>query len=623
MTQKEQKLFFESVKFDDLASFCAHIEKDENLLKTSFGRFPLLSTLYLYGSKKIIKRFEEKLLPIADFCVLNEPFELYKTFKNKSDKSLRLYAGKQNFVMPIEMLAILHKDAKVKKTFSGEKYNLQKIYDFNEQKTQFEEKKIKISAKPKTIKNIQRSAWVVIPTALVVTCFFIFAVFFGLGTEMFPRKIHSYADIIAVAEGTGCYSLNEDVTIDGENISNFSANLNANGHIIKVKNGKSLFDKLSGTLRNATIEFVENDFSLFESMGIVANENAGTIENVKVICKGGITAEDEVQLSGFVLENNGTISNSNIEIQLQFSSNSGKDVYFSGFAYENNGEISSCKVLQSTINCTDVDASGIAVKNNVDATISNCENNAVIYQNVETKDWSPTLAGIVLTNFGSVENCVNHGNISATNEKEDNENSTILIGGICSINYNNVSHSKNDAELCSSSKTSTVFVGGICAQVIVQENINAGVDGCASIGKITIEKDSNEYYAFGGGIVGYLRGAYNNGVLGYVNNSYSKCDFATAYDVENKNLIGSVFGTIYGVIYSSYPFYQINVYVEVNNTYFLLSSNASKSTGAVHLVTTNTSGETENQFNTSGDLTAQNYHSCSTQQEIENCPVYW
>lgn len=620
MTQKETKQFFESVKSDDLVSFCAFVENDVKLLNVSFGRFPLLSTLYLFESKKILNKFEKKLLSIVNFCVINEPFELYKIFKSKSEKSLRLYAGKQNFVMPIEMLAILHKDKKVKKLFAGKNENLQKIYNFNSQKILMTEKKIKIAPGHKTVKKIKFGSLATFSSAILVACFFVFAVFFGLGTVNFPRQISGAPDIVSVANSTSFCTLNNDITIDGGMVSNFSAKLDANNHTIKVKNGKSLFDKFSGVLKNATIEFVEEDLVLSDSVGIIANENSGKIENVNVVYSGSVKAQAELQFCGFVLKNSGEISNSTAEFDVNISSNCGKDVYFAGFVYENEGEISNCKVLESNVVCKDVDICGIAVTNKTDAEISNCENSADISQIVETKDWSPTLAGITLINLGKIENCINYGKISATNEIENNENSTILAGGICAINHKDVLHSKNEAEIFVSGKTSTIFVGGICAQVIVQDNNNAGVDACASAGKITIEKQSNDYYAFGGGIVGYLRGAaYNNGVLGYVNNSYTKCEFGTAYDVENKNLIGAVFGSIYSVQY----FYQINVYVEVKYDYYLTSANVPKSTASVHLVKTTISDDVENEFNTSGELTSSNYYPCSTVEEIETCPVYW
>ena len=98
---------FNAIVEDSIENFSSLIKGNESLC---FGRFTILSLCYLYSSKKIIKKYSERLLKIKKYNVINEPIKIYKDFKTKAGKCLRLYAGKQNIISVLEILAILHKD---------------------------------------------------------------------------------------------------------------------------------------------------------------------------------------------------------------------------------------------------------------------------------------------------------------------------------------------------------------------------------------------------------------------------------------------------------------------------------------------------------------------------------
>ena len=112
ITQKHEQIF-NAIKSDDLVIFAGVIKGNENI---SFGRFPILSLCFLYGSNKIIDKYFDVLCKIEKYHVIDEFFEIYNTFKIVAGRALRLYVD-GSIVSPLEMLAILHKDNKVKKSF--------------------------------------------------------------------------------------------------------------------------------------------------------------------------------------------------------------------------------------------------------------------------------------------------------------------------------------------------------------------------------------------------------------------------------------------------------------------------------------------------------------------------
>ena len=106
MLDNELNQLFDAVKKDDCETFF-NLTKNTRLGSTCFGRFPVLSLMYLYGSDKLVKNFEKKLLEVGVYTVVDEPEEIYPVFKEKAKKCLRLYVDKDAVVSPLEMLLIL------------------------------------------------------------------------------------------------------------------------------------------------------------------------------------------------------------------------------------------------------------------------------------------------------------------------------------------------------------------------------------------------------------------------------------------------------------------------------------------------------------------------------------
>ena len=61
MNKVEYNFIINAIKSNDLVLFAKFIKNNENV---SFGRFPILTLLYLYNSKKIIKVYKDELLKI-------------------------------------------------------------------------------------------------------------------------------------------------------------------------------------------------------------------------------------------------------------------------------------------------------------------------------------------------------------------------------------------------------------------------------------------------------------------------------------------------------------------------------------------------------------------------------
>ena len=138
MEKQELNLLFDAIVKDDLKSFSS-IMISKSDLNICFGRFPILSLLYLYGSYKILEKYEKFLMPIHNFDVVEENYDAYLKFKKHAKKSLKLYVFNEKIIYPAEMLAILDErfllDKYFKKLYKNEEIvkNIRKIYILNRQ----------------------------------------------------------------------------------------------------------------------------------------------------------------------------------------------------------------------------------------------------------------------------------------------------------------------------------------------------------------------------------------------------------------------------------------------------------------------------------------------------------
>ena len=128
MKNNSCELIFNAIKSDNLIVFSQLVNK--NNLNISFGRFPILSLCYLYNAKKIIKQYQPKLCNLSEYDIKQENFEIYKKFSTFARRCLRIYLQPNSIVSPLEMLAILNKDNKIKQYYRI-KSILKRLYKIN------------------------------------------------------------------------------------------------------------------------------------------------------------------------------------------------------------------------------------------------------------------------------------------------------------------------------------------------------------------------------------------------------------------------------------------------------------------------------------------------------------
>ncbi len=547
-----QKIFF-AIKNDDIRVFSEAVNLRRSVLNLSFGRFPILSCCYLYGSEKIIANYERELIGVNYNRVI-EFSEIYIKFKPLAKKCLRLYMEDDSIVSPMEMLAIMDDSLRLKKVFAryqkSEQISLRisEIYlILHKQKIKRQDNILSIKRKKLGAKKLVSVTAIIVLSLIMISLFFgaysYAGIKFGDGSEANPIVIRNYQQFrTALEKGEMYYTLSNDVDLPSDWATlDFNGHINGNGHTINVgtKLNKSILGILNGSIENLNIKFSDQDITLEEDRSFFVNNNKGQISNVNLEIK--INAREEnseidINLTPFCLTNDGTITDSKIRAQIDFLSNAAMDTFLSGFASTNNGTINRCELLKGSIFSSDtVDIGGIVSTNGEKGEIINCKNYADITQLSKTAAWNPICGGIALTNSGLIINSFNYGKITASSENESGKYG-VYAGGIAGVNKSKISKSKNLGEILAVAKNNEVYIGGVCG---FNEATSAVIEACGNGGKYKIDSPSETAFMFGGGIVGgnngTIKDCFNYGVAesdnqyallcmiaGYLNYQYTR-----------------------------------------------------------------------------------------------------
>ena len=583
MAKIDSVALYEIIKHDDLVSFSRLAEGKKTLLQVSLGRFPILSMCYLHNSNKIIKRYEKELMLVSSYNIISEPYSLSQHFAHVAGRALRLYTDGMQ-VSPLEMLAILGKDNRLKKLYlkmhsnDGIECRLQTIYqDIGSRTFIYNNGKLKISHKKLT--RYGKS----LLTTIVAVCMSFAIVMAGLGGAYVgiygdgvikDAQIYTEGQLIkALSQASGRYVLKNDITIeDIGDVENFGGVLDGNGHIVEVlSNSSSLINKLNGSIKNAHFVFSSKSFGASSSWGLITNSNYGVIDNVKLSVNGEMiqvrNKQEYLYFAGVAVDNYGIISSVQVDVKLSVSSSGNGESFVSAIAGKNYGNINNCTVLeQSYISAQNVDAAGLVASNENNGIISNCTNFSHIEQVVTIDDWSPICAGIVAFNHGLVSKSANMASVnigvSVTNETNG---TTSTIGGVCGFNYKEIVECSNKGEIVVDTINQSVYAGGICGSSL-SDTID-GVDYVGKIsasgnwGKLNIQIDQEKTYGFIGGVVGFLQG--------YLESSFSIGEFTSSAE-NGKYYQGGLVGGCY--VYTIQMGTQIMIthyYIDLNNNYYL------------------------------------------------------
>ena len=609
---------FHAIKSDNLSVFSRLITGHENL---SFGRFPILSLCYLYNAKKITKAYFSVLCKLSEYAYVTEYFEIYQSFKNVAGRALRLYSNCN--ISPLEMLAILHKDSKVKKYFNIFAKsdiilnNLKTIYSINSQKVAISTMAIKISRPPLTNLQRKKSKFAIIVggicSAVLIITYLLAGFTIGLGTSSLPYKITTARQLSMALNSGGYYTITKNITLEDLTTDlSFNGELNGDGHTIYVKNSpkNSLISVNNGTLGNLNIVYENIDENISSSLSLFVGTNNGKIHNVKVNCESLTlnctrTPSQDIYISSIATTNNGTISNCDVELSAKLSASSQGECYVSGLVGKNLGSVTNCNFISGSIETTEIDIAGIVSQNDVKGVVQNCRNYVSLTQTSTLDEWSPSVGGIVVENYGLIDNSYNYGKVSITSSGEDTSYN-VCVAGVSALNYGNVTKCLNKGEIYSSSQRLVTYVGGITAYssywIENNQGITPVINGCGSVGNISFTSEHEDAFVFAGGISGYL--------YGEVSSCYSLAMYTNGYD-ESKYFVGSCVGSSY----LQYQFFQNVICLSASNNYMLDQSNVLYQIGALinNATIVSTGLDTSNNEIISG----------REESEIKEKEVYW
>ncbi len=517
MEEKAKKLLA-AIKKDDLTAFKKEFNKDTE--KYSFGRFPLLSLCYLYGSVKIALTYEKKLLSVSRYTIVEEDRESYYLFRKRAHRVLRLFVGARRPVSPLVMLALLgrhdslktlypiaYKDETIREEIA---YAAETIFG---SVVEFGKNRIRIR-RQHTPRLQKITTYVACALSIVIVACALLGYFLmpnDKGTEDSPVTISSEKQLVLALQNEGYYKLADDVTLTVNPGTAFKGSLNGNGHkvALSASSAGTVFSQTEGTIKDVEFVIDAGEVETSESLALLIAENTGTLENVKLTVKGKISVKEKenageeqeqetVYISAFVGQNSGIVSGCAITCDLTADNPGGRNAYLSVLVSENSGTVTKCST-SGKVASTTTDLAGLVAENKEGGVISGCESNASLSQETSQKGWSPNVAGVCLHNYGTVSDCLSKGSVTATCELEstdstEEQSEVVYLGGISCINEGTIENCRFDGEIAGKSQGALFYVGGVVS-------LNTGtIVGCVSSGSLKTE--AKESRSFVGGIAG-------------------------------------------------------------------------------------------------------------------------
>lgn len=642
-----------AIVHDDDGLMLRLLTADASLAAHSFGRFPLLSLCGMYGSSKIIRKFAPRLRAHdGNYSVSPEYPEDYRKFRGLAGRSLRLF--REGFVSYADMLAVIG-DAPALRAELGaspskeQSERIAKIYELTSKR------KVRVKANGVSIPRSKKMNAVQITAVVLIALFGLCAAggalgayyavpaaFGGDGSSDAPILVSNAEQFLFAAGDTQkrYFRLTEDIVIDASAYDglNVLSDIDCDGHTVKVlSDGSPLFEDISGKLRNGIFDFGEINIEYSTDSALLTRTVTGAAERITLKANGSLTdtsGNETVYFGCLAVENSGSVNYVTAELDIEVAGasaggESAGDSFFAGIVAKNSGSVAYCSVTEnSVVELDTVDGAGVVAENKANGRVLDSTNAAAISQTSSYAMWSPNSSGVVLNNYGTVNNCVNSGDVTvsseATKEAVEEEmdklgrsgNIAVYAGGVVCTNYGTVRHSKNTGDVSASSLYSYIYAGGVAAANTAYSGGSAAIDNCASLGVLSMssaeadnvgEGDTLTVFLFGGGIAGYF--ATYESYSATATNSYSAMSFT------HSGYAGCFAGGIAGVQLSpSFPVLPFGL----TDNYYLTGSLSGFNAGVGALI----SAWDNNIYYTSG-VNVQGGALPMTQTQLEQWSYYW
>ncbi len=537
MSQSTEENLLEAIKKDDIKAFEALMENAQ-CGAYRLGRFPVLSLMYLYKSRKLLSSYEQRFIKIASYEALGEPTEISKKFSAAAGKCLRLYLNE--VISPLEMLLVLDKTRRLKRVFpltrpsAAVKERLKSIYFIKYSlSVKFEGDDIIIDRRPLSVGEKKRIAAACLCSVLAVGI----AVGTPLTVNAFKGMVTGLDQIDFASENE--YTLKRDIILpDNYTVEKINCTIVGGGNKIVLGKGATL-GELNGKVSGLTIESTGNaifttvsESAVIENIivnisasvtaaagtALVAETNFGTIDGVTVNVSGKInalapSAEANAELIfGGIVQNNdykysfknqtvyaGTVKNCTVNYsQFEVVGEVGANASFGGVAGINAGYVRDCTVTGG-IAADTVDIAGVCSVNS--GLLSGNANGAEISQTTSSTEWNPITCGIVINNTGAVENCENRGSLSAVSncgefDTEANHEYIASCAGIAYLNGGSqnayIKNCANLGRIVSRAENRSAYAAGVCL------SSSGAIEGCKNGGAVTVSAGNGNGVCAGG-----------------------------------------------------------------------------------------------------------------------------
>ena len=487
LDRETREKLFACVQKDDAAAFGGLMTSE--VLSAVFGRFPLLSLLYLFDAKRIVKKHFAELVKERPRAK-EEPFhKADELFLSRAGKCLRYYPSGE--VSPLEMLAVLGRGKELERLYAvypnASRFvpMLHKIYftRLGEGVTVIGDKLI-LPREPLPFKEkkslLRLSVSFLIAFVLVVAVTSAMFVYYGAGSDGNRYKARDAASALSALKFDQSVSLEKDIALAG-GAEEYTSTFDGKGHIVRLK--APFAEKVTGEIRDVIFVLEEG----FSGDAVILG-NQGKLKNVRVVAE-GVTLQKGGEYMGLLTAvNSGEIENCSAVMNVTIAGEGGGDCYFAAIAGNNSGTINNC-LTDGAITATNVDVSGVVGKNEEAGTVTDCVVKATFQETSDIKSWTPNVAGVAAQNDGAVYGCTVSGSIASVLISpalaEDENAAAAYAGGIVCVNGGSVTSCENQSEVLASSQNGAAYAGGIAT-------VNARTLTNGSVRPGTIEKNKNK-----------------------------------------------------------------------------------------------------------------------------------